>query len=121
MATRHTVLVVQCDAMEHAQIKQKLFLNEFIPFRLMIPNKLTEGQPTALMNIKRCQILFGHNLFVRSNVSSNTTERNLGEVEAVQNFACRIVSETKKYDHMTPVLKILNWLASERLNIVGPS
>ena len=28
----------------------------------------------------------------------------------VQNFAARIVGNTKKYDHVTPVLKRLRWL-----------
>jgi hypothetical protein len=32
-------------------------------------------------------------LFYCSNVWSNTTERNLDKVQAVQNFACRIISE----------------------------
>jgi hypothetical protein len=33
-------------------------------------------------------------LFYCSNVWSNTTERNLDKVQAVQNFACRIISES---------------------------
>ena len=31
-------------------------------------------------------------------------------MQAVQNFACRIVSGAKKYDHVTPLLKSLSWL-----------
>ena len=33
------------------------------------------------------------------------------EMQAVQNFACRIVSGAKKYDHVTPLLKSLSWLS----------
>ena len=31
-------------------------------------------------------------------------------IQAVQNFACRIVSGAKKYDHVSPLLKSLSWL-----------
>ena len=30
-------------------------------------------------------------------------------MQPVQNFACRIVSGAKKYDHVTPLLKSLSW------------
>ena len=32
------------------------------------------------------------------------------KLQAVQNFACRIVSGARKYDHVTPLLKSLSWL-----------
>ena len=31
-------------------------------------------------------------------------------MQAVQNFACRIVSGAKKYDYVSPLLKSLSWL-----------
>ena len=31
-------------------------------------------------------------------------------MQAVQNFACGIVSGAKKYDYVTPLLKSLSWL-----------
>ena len=43
-------------------------------------------------------------------VWSNTSEANLSKIQTVQNYACRIVSEARKYDHVTPILKQLNWL-----------
>ena len=49
-------------------------------------------------------------LFYCSNVWSNTTESNLDKVQKVQNFACRIVSGVKKFDHITPVLRAMQWL-----------
>ena len=39
-----------------------------------------------------------------------TTNKNVRKLQAVQNFACRIVSGAKKYDHVTPLLKSLSWL-----------
>ena len=49
-------------------------------------------------------------LFYCSSLWSNTSQSNIAKVQAVQNFACRIVSGSKKYDHVTPILKQLNWL-----------
>ena len=40
----------------------------------------------------------------------NTTESNLYKVQKVQNFACRIISGVKKFDYITPVLKVMQWL-----------
>lgn len=46
-------------------------------------------------------------LFYCCNIWSNTPEYNLNRIEAVQNFAARIISNTRKYDHVSPVLKDL--------------
>ena len=45
-----------------------------------------------------------------SNVWANTSKCNINKLQAVQNFACRIVSGARKYDHITPIRKELNWL-----------
>ena len=45
-------------------------------------------------------------LYYCSNVWANTTEKNIRKLQAVQNFACRIVSGARKYDHVTPHLKV---------------
>ena len=45
-----------------------------------------------------------------SNVLANITNKNVRKLQAVQNFACRIVSGARKYDHITPLLKSLSWL-----------
>ena len=50
-------------------------------------------------------------LFYCSSVWSNTSQFNIAKLQAVQNFAYRIVSGWKKYDHVTPILKQLNWLS----------
>ena len=49
-------------------------------------------------------------LFYCSHVWSNTTESNLDKVKKVQNFACHIISVLKKFDHITPVLRVMQWL-----------
>ena len=49
-------------------------------------------------------------LFYCSPVWSNTTKKNMDRLQKVQNFAARVVTETRKFDHITPVLTQLNWL-----------
>ena len=50
-------------------------------------------------------------LFYCSNVWSNTSQANLDKLQSVQNFASRIVTGSRKYDHITPQLKKLGWLS----------
>ena len=50
-----------------------------------------------------------------SNVWSNTSSTNIKKLQAVQNFACRIITKTKTFDHVTPALQQLNWLPVEQL------
>ena len=49
-------------------------------------------------------------LYYCSVVWSNTTDRNIRKLQGIQNFAARIISGTRKYDHITPVLKELRWI-----------
>ena len=45
-----------------------------------------------------------------SSAWSNTTIKNINKLQSVQNFACRIMTSTKKFDHISPKLQELNWL-----------
>ena len=49
-------------------------------------------------------------LFYCSSVWSNTAKKNVDKLQLVQNFAARIVANKRKYEHVTPILKSLNWL-----------
>ena len=49
-------------------------------------------------------------LFYCSNVRANTSKCNVNKLQAVQNFACHILSGACKYDHITPICTELNWL-----------
>ena len=49
-------------------------------------------------------------LFYCSNVWANTSKCNINKLKAVQNFACHVVSGTRKCDHIIPIPKELNWL-----------
>ena len=43
-------------------------------------------------------------------VWTNTSKKNIAKLQNVQKFPSRIVTDTKKYDHITPVLVQLKWL-----------
>lgn len=49
-------------------------------------------------------------LFYCSTVWSNTTAPNIKKLQAVKNFACRITTKTKKFEHITPALGEIKWL-----------
>ena len=49
-------------------------------------------------------------LFYCSSVWSNTSATNLNKLQSVQNFACKIVTKARRYDHVTPSIKKLKWL-----------
>ena len=49
-------------------------------------------------------------LFYCSNVWANCSKLNIAKLQSVQNFAYRIVSGIRKYDHITPELKRLKRL-----------
>ena len=44
-------------------------------------------------------------LFYCSNVRANTSKSNTSKLQSIQNFAARIATSTRKYEHITPVLK----------------
>ena len=48
-------------------------------------------------------------LYYCSFVWSNTS-KNIVKLQNVQNFAARIITDTRKYDHKTPAIRQLNWL-----------
>ena len=49
-------------------------------------------------------------MFCCSSVWSNTSVTNINKLQAIQNFAARIVTRSRKFDHITPILKQLRWM-----------
>ena len=49
-------------------------------------------------------------LFYCSPVWSSTSKKNVSKLQSVQNFAARVVTGSRKFQHITPVLRDLNWL-----------
>ena len=54
-------------------------------------------------------------LFYCSSVWSGISTKNVLKLQSVQNFASRIVTSTRKYDHIRPILRDLNWLNVESI------
>ena len=50
-------------------------------------------------------------MFYCSTVWSNTSSTNIKKLQLIQNFACKIITGSRKYDHVTPLLHQLNWLS----------
>ena len=75
----------------------------------------------SLCQINRVKHLFGRStlitiinslllLFYCSSMWASTTKKIIARLQKVQNFAVRVVTGARKYDHITPVLKELHWL-----------
>ena len=47
--------------------------------------------------------------FYCSTVWAGTSKQNLQKLQLVQNFAARVLTDTKKFDHISPVLRELGW------------
>ena len=55
-------------------------------------------------------------LFYRSAaVWTGAYKQNIHKLQLMLNFAARILTDTGKYDHITPALKALGWLTIEEL------
>ena len=52
-------------------------------------------------------------LFYCSAVWAGTYKQNIHKLQLMQNFAACILTDTGKYDHITPALKALGWLTIE--------
>ena len=52
-------------------------------------------------------------LFYCSAVWAGTYKQNIHKLQLMQNFAASILTDTGKYDHITPALKALGWLTIE--------
>ena len=50
-------------------------------------------------------------MFYCLSVWSNTSKNNIKKLQLIQNFTCRIITGSQKYDHVTPLLQQLNWLS----------
>ena len=43
-------------------------------------------------------------------ITQVTTLQNINRLQSIQNFASKIVTNSRKFDHVTPLLRELNWL-----------
>ena len=54
-------------------------------------------------------------LYSCSSVRSSSTNRNISKLQTVQNFAARIVTRSRKFDHITPGLREVKYLSVESM------
>jgi len=64
-----------------------------------------------------CTSLVFSKILYCSTVWSNTSTQNIDKshVQSIQNFASKIVMNSRKFDHVTPLLRQLNWLPVKQL------
>ena len=85
-------------------------------------NTLTSSLISILCQISRVRHLFSKSvlttilnclvfckLFYCSTVWSGTFAHNINKLQLIQNFAARVLTNTKKFDHISPVLRALRW------------
>ena len=65
--------------------------------------------------IKTVNALVFSRMYYCSSVWCNTSKKNFAKLQTLQNCAPRIVTKIKKYDHITPALKQLDWLPVDQM------
>ena len=69
----------------------------------------------TLVNVINALVL--SNFYYCSSVWSSTAKKNIKKLQNVQNFAARILTRSRKFDRITPVLKELKWLSAQSMLI----
>ena len=72
-------------------------------------NRVKKSFDKTTLELLITALVFSKMLYC-SSVWANTSFLNVNKLQSIQNFACRIVTNTRKYDHVTPLLRELNWL-----------
>ena len=91
-------------------------------------SSLTSSLSSALCQINRVRHLFSKGmlskifnslvfskLFYCFTVWSGTSKENIQKLQLMQNFAARILTNTRKFDEISPVLNDLGWLSIDKL------
>ena len=72
---------------------------------------------SVIFTILNCLVL-SSKLFYCSTVWSGTFKQNIHKLQLVQNFAARVLTNTRKFDHISPVLRKLGWSSIKHLLLV---
>ena len=101
-----------------------VILNSSLTFSSHI-SSLSSSLLSSLCQISRVRHLFSKEalrminslvfskLFYCSTVWSGTYKQNIHKLQLMQNFTARILTDTRKYDHIAAPLKDLGWLTIE--------
>ena len=71
---------------------------------------------SVLFTILSCLVFT--NLFYCSTVWSGTFKQHIHKLQLAQNFAARVLTNTRKFDHISPVLRELGWFSIKHLLLV---
>ena len=72
-------------------------------------NRVKHVLDKSLLTLIIRSIVFSK-LYYCSSVYANITASNISKLQAVQNFAARIIMKSRKFDHITPLLNELHWI-----------
>ena len=72
-------------------------------------NRVKHVLDKSLLTLIIRSIVFSK-LYYCSSVWANITASNISKLQAVQNFAARIIMKSRKFDHITPLLNELHWI-----------
>lgn len=77
-------------------------------------NRVRDSFDEDTLKLLITSLVFSKMLYC-STVWSNTSLGNINKLQSIQNFASKIVTNSKKYDHVTPLLRQLNWLPVKQM------
>ena len=77
-------------------------------------NRVKESFDKETLKLLIASLFFGKMLYC-STVWSNTSTQNINKLQSIQNFVRKIVTSSRKFDHVTPLLRQLKWLPVKQL------
>ena len=70
-------------------------------------NRVKESFDKETLKLLITSLVFSKMLYC-STVWSNTSTQNINKLQSIQNFASKIITNSRKFDHVTPLLHQLN-------------
>ena len=91
-----------------------MLLHLVLPIYLLYVSRVRHLFSREVLNIILNSLVFSK-LYYCSTVWFWTSKDNVHKLQLLQNFAARILTNTKKFDHISPILNELGWLTVEEL------
>ena len=77
-------------------------------------NRVKESFDKETLKLLITSLVFSKMLYC-STVWSNNSTQNINKLRSIQNFESKIVTNSRKFDHVTHLLRQLNWLPVKQL------
>ena len=85
----------------------------------MSKNKFIDNESFNNYEVFNTKLLIASLVFSKmlysSTVWSNTSTQNINKLQSIQKFVSKIVMNSRKFDHVTPLLYQLKWLPVKQL------